>query len=118
MNYSLSQYCEPFQCLYSIHRAVSAATVSPCSLLTACNDRSIPAEIPAEVITRPLSINCLLGQTVARGATSRSKSIAPQCVVAETPSSNPAFASSSDPVQTDKVNSALSADVLIQSIKG
>ena len=43
---------------YSMYLAVARATVSPCCLATTRSAVSMPAEIPADVITLPASTTC------------------------------------------------------------
>src|SRR5262245_45002169 len=102
---------------YSIWRAVFAATSLPSSLPTTCRLMSIPAAIPAEQMTRPLSTKRRSACTVVLGAVWLSRSSAPWWVVASSPSSSPAFASSSAPVQTDRISSAFCDVSWIQSIR-
>src|SRR5262249_20612285 len=67
---------------------------------------SIPAAIPAEQTTRRLSTKRRPAWVVVFGAVCRSNSMAPWSVVAPSPSSSPAFASSSGPVPIDRASSA------------
>lgn len=62
---------------------------------------SIPAEMPADVITLPCSTTCDAESTVMFGKSSCINPSERQCVVARNPSSNPALPSIKEPVHTE-----------------
>ena len=77
---------------------------------------SMPAEMPAEVTIAPWSTQRTPPCTRTAGRRARSASRSSQCEVACSPSSTPACASSSDPVQTDARMRAVRACAAIHAI--
>ena len=84
----------------TIRRAIPLATRVPCSLRTRCRHASMPAAVPALVITRPSSTYSTSGLTIADGYRWASSAACRQCVVQCRPSSRPAAPSANAPLHT------------------
>ena len=102
---------------YSMCRAVARAMASPQYSATTNNAMSIPAEIPAEVMTFPAFTTWDFESTVTFGKSSCIVCRVRQWVVARRPSSNPAFprinAPATDPGPATGMQSRVSLHSLI-----
>ena len=93
--------CPPSRCGgTSIRRAMPFATRLPCSLRTRCRQASMPAAVPALVITGPSSTYRTAGSTLAAGNIAASAAVCRQCVVQRRSSSSPAAPSTYAPAHT------------------
>ena len=77
----------------TIRRAIPFATRLPCSWRTRCRQASMPAAVPALVITGSSSTYRTAGSSLAAGNSRASWGTCRQCVVQRRPSSSPAAAS-------------------------
>jgi hypothetical protein len=102
--------CPPARCGgTTIRRASFVATAAPCTCRTRCRHASIPAAVPALVITRPSCTYSSFGDTSAVGYRSASNAACFQCVVHRRPSSSPACPSRNAPEHTDRIHAPRSA---------
>ena len=96
--------CPPSRCGgTTIRRAITFAAAAPSSRRTRCSAASIPAAVPALVITLRSSTKSTSGSTLASGYRAANSSVYIQCVVQRRPSRMPAWPRANAPLQTLRI---------------